>query len=135
MFKEEETIFKLFICHIDEDDDEYNLFLEKLSAAYDFSYKDYAVKEKVSPHDLESQIKTVDVVIILSGLCFKNQELMERQLDVAQELNKPLVIIRPYGVENVPAKLEKVASSVVGWNTPCIVDAIRESSPYDIDYE
>lgn len=135
MFEKEESVYKLFISHIDEDDHEYNIFLDKLSASSDFRYKDCAIKEKVSPEDLERQMKPVDVVIILSGLCFKNQKLMERQVDAARKLNKPLVIIRPYGMENVPAKLGEVASGVVGWNTSCIVDTIRESSSYGAAYE
>jgi hypothetical protein len=135
MFEEEEIVYKLFISHINEYNDEYNLFLEKLSASYDFSWEDYAVKEKSSAEELERQVKPVDVVIILSGLCSKNRDLILRQLDAAQKLNKPVVVIRPYGMENIPSRLEKIASGVVGWNTPCIVDAIRENSPYNDSYE
>lgn len=131
MFQEEEIVYKLFISHINKDDDEYNLFISKLSASYDFRYDDYAVEEKFSLEELKIQMEAVDVVIILSGLCSKNQELLKRQVDTALNLNKPLVVIRPYGMETVPSNLEEMASAVVGWNTPCIVDSIRESYPYN----
>jgi len=36
-------------------------------------------------------------------------------------------VIRPYGMENIPYQLEEIADEVVGWNTPCIVDAIKDA--------
>ncbi len=131
MFEEESRTYKLFISHLDRDDEEYNRFLDKLSASYDFEYEDRTVRGKTLPDELLKQMEPVDVVVILSGLYSKNRELIQRQIDAALELKKPIVVIRPYGMENVLPSLEKIATEVVGWNTPCIVDAIVESSPYD----
>lgn len=127
MFEEEEKVYRLFISHINRDDEEYKLFLSKLDASYDFQWKDTAVRGSVSPGDIEKQVESADVVIILSGLISKDHELLTRMIDTATKLEKPLVVVRPYGMENVPANLEEVADDVVGWNTPCIVDAILES--------
>jgi hypothetical protein len=30
-------------------------------------------------------------------------------------------------MENVPGSIEDTASEVVGWNTSCIIDSVRES--------
>ena len=73
-------------------------------------------------------MKSVDVVVILSGLYSRDKNLIQLEIDIAVELKKPIVIIRPYGMENVPGSIEKVATEVVGWNAPCIIDAIRESA-------
>jgi hypothetical protein len=35
-------------------------------------------------------------------------------------------------MENVPSNLEKIATEVVGWNTPCIVDSIKEALGEDV---
>lgn len=48
-------------------------------------------------------------------------------MDLACQLNKPIILIRPYGLEEVPAELEKLAKGVVGWNKVCIVEQIEES--------
>ncbi len=80
-------------------------------------------------------MKDVDVVIILSGLYSKNKNLIEQEIDMARKLEKPIVIIRPYGMENVPGRIEDAASEVVGWNTSCIVDSVRESLEADDDME
>jgi len=127
MFDEDQKVYKLFISHLDKEDDEHNLFLDKLKASYDFNWINSAVLDKNSSDDLIDQIKQVDVMIILSGLFSKDEELISQQLNVAMKLKKPIVVIRPYGLENVPSRLEKIASEVVGWNTPCIVDSIKEA--------
>lgn len=127
MFDEDEKVYKLFISHLDKEDEEYDLFQDKLKASYDFNWTDGAVLDKNSIDDLTEQIKQVDVVIILSGLFSKEAKLISQQLDVALKLKKPIVVIRPYGLENVPSNLEETAAKVVGWNTPCIVDSIKEA--------
>lgn len=126
MLDEDSRVYKLFISHINQDD-EYNLFLSKLDASYDFQWEDHAVQGKILPAEITEQIEPVDVVVILSGLCSKNKQLVTRQLNAALKQEKPIVVIRPYGMENVPYKLEEIADEVVGWNTPCIVEAIKDA--------
>ena len=41
------------------------------------------------------QIEPVDVVVILSGLYSRNRNTIQVQIDVARELEKPIVVIRP----------------------------------------
>ncbi len=127
MINESSKIYKLFIIHLNDDNDEYTRFLSKLDASYDFEWKDYAFNNETIHMKLVEQMKLSNVIIILSGLYINNRKLLQRQIDVAVELEKPIVVVRPYGMENVPASLEKIASEVVGWNTPCIVDSIKEA--------
>jgi hypothetical protein len=130
MINDDSNIYKLFISHLD--DDEYTLFLSKLDASYDFEWKDYSVKNETSHMKLVEQMKHADVIIILSGHYIKNRKLLQKQIDVAVQLEKPIIVLRPYGMENVPSSLEKIATDVVGWNTPCIVDSIKEAMGEDV---
>lgn len=127
MIDDDLKVYKLFISHVNNDEEEYKLFLDKLSTSIELEWKDYAIKEKNDPEDIFEQIRPVDVVIILSGLFSKDEKLMREQLNAAIQLKKPIVVIRPYGMENVPANLEEIADEVVGWNIPCIVDAIKDA--------
>lgn len=129
MFDEDQRVYKLFISHINREDDEYEMFLSKLDASYDFKYEDAAVRDRISAEDIAEQMEPVDVVVILSGLISKDRELLTHMIDTALKLEKSIVVVRPYGMENIPLKLEEIASEVVGWNTPCIIDAIMESYP------
>jgi hypothetical protein len=127
MYEEDLKVYKLFISHINKEDEEYDLFLSKLDAAYDFKWEDTAIKGSIKPGDLMKQVESADVVIILSGLISKDKELLTSMIDTASKLEKPMVVVRPYGMETVPLNLEEMATDVVGWNTPCIVDAVMES--------
>lgn len=129
MFESESRIYDIFISHIGQNEDEYDLFIEKLSAAYDFNFKNHGIldTDKTTEKDLQEQIEPVGIVIILSGLYNKYKTIVKNQLDIANKLNKPIIVIRPYGMEDVPPELEKIAADIVGWNAPCIVDAIVEN--------
>ena len=52
-------------------------------------------------------------------------DLIKDMALMAKELGNEIVLIRPYGMENVPANLEELSSAVVGWNAPCVIDAIK----------
>jgi hypothetical protein len=129
MFESESKRYNIFISHIGRNEDEYDTFTEKLSKAYDFEFKNYGVLEtdKTTEKEFQEQIEPVGIVIILSGLYNKYKSVMKRQIDIATRLNKSIIVIRPYGMEDVPSELEDIAADIVGWNAPCIVDAIVEN--------
>jgi Thoeris protein ThsB, TIR-like domain len=119
--------YKLFLSQLKESTYEYDKLIGKLKSVNDFQYNNYSIADKTGKEDLKEQMKTVDVVLILSGLYSADKDLIQREIDVAEELGKPIVMIRPYGLETVPGSIEKKASEVIGWNAICIVDSIRES--------
>ncbi len=127
MFEDQSEIYNLFISQLNESNEEYERFIGKLEASHDFQWKNHTIASETNKEELKEQIKSVDVVVILSGLYSRDKYLIQQEIDIAVELTKPIVIIRPYDMENVPGSIEEVASEVVGWNTPCIVDAIRDS--------
>jgi len=134
VFEEELNTYKLFISHTSKEDEEYTKFIDKLNDSYEFQWENHSILGETSEEDIKRQIDPVDVVVILSGLYSRNRDIIQVQIDVARELEKPMVVIRPWGMENVPGDLESIASGVVGWNTHCVVDNIRKSGPYD-DYD
>jgi len=126
LWEEESRVYKIYISHI-KDFKEYNLFLEKLKAANEFKWINLA-KPGDGNENLELQIKDVDVVIILSGQYSKNPSSLKKQIKIAQNFKKPLIAVRPYGMENVPTFIENLAQDIVGWNTPCIIEVIKENA-------
>jgi hypothetical protein len=135
MFEDESKTYNIFISQLKDDGEEYDRFIGKLEASHDFEWKNHSITDKTGNEQLKEQMQDVDVVIILSGMYSKNKKLIEEEIDLAQNLKKPIVIIRPYGMENVPGRIEDAASEVVGWNTSCIVDSVRESLEEDDDME
>jgi methylmalonyl-CoA mutase cobalamin-binding subunit len=127
MFEDDLKEYPLFISHNGEGDEEYLTFIRKLIEAPDFKWQDHGLPGKNSPDELLRQIEPADMVIILTGLYSKHRDLIKTQVKIARELKKPIILIRPYGLEEVPAELEEIAVDVVGWNRVCIVERILES--------
>lgn len=129
MFESESRLYDIFISNIGQNEDEYDTFTEKLSSARDFEFKNYGIleKDKITEKELQEQIRPAGIVIILSGLYNKYGDIIKKQIAIASKLEKPIIVIRPYGMENVPPELEEIAADIVGWNAPCIVDAIVEN--------
>ncbi|MBI5459890.1 TIR domain-containing protein [Methanobacterium sp.] len=127
MFEEDLRVYNLFISHNGEGDEEYLTFIRRLIEAPDFEWEDHGVPGENTPDQLKEQIEPADAVVILTGLYSRHHDLIQEQVDIAQELKKPIILIRPYGMEEVPGDLEKIAEGVVGWNRVCIVERIQES--------
>jgi hypothetical protein len=134
MFDDEPQQYKLFISQLEGSTEEYDKLVEKLKSIDSFIYENHSILGKTSKEELKDQMKPVDVVVILSGFYSKDADLIQREIDVAVELKKPIVIVRPYGLEVVPGSIEEAANEVIGWNAHCIIDSIVESSPYE-NYE
>jgi hypothetical protein len=125
-------VYKILISCIDEDEEEYSEFTSRLESYHDFEWENLS-KPNLNLEDLKKLAEEADAVIILSGLYSKDPDLVKRYIQAAKELEKPIIAIRPWGMENVPSYVENSVSDVVGWNAPCIVDALR--SVLDADYE
>ena len=124
LFEDELKMYNLFITHIDKDEDEYSIFIQKLSGTLE--YQNLGTLEKINENDLMEQINPVEVVIVLSGLYNKYKSIIKKQVDIAVKLDKPIIVIRPYGMENVPEELDEIATDIVGWNAPCIAESIED---------
>ena len=72
-------------------------------------------------------IEKIDVIILLAGLYNNNKENFNDLIEASKNFDIPIVLVRPHGLEEVPESLEKEASTIVGWNANCIVDAIKNA--------
>jgi hypothetical protein len=75
----------------------------------------------------KSFFEKIDVVIILSGIYNQNRKTVDSIVDNALRYNTPIIIVKPYGLEEIPENLKRIANSIVGWNTNCIIDSIKNS--------
>lgn len=127
MFEDEkhDRIYNLLISNGTDKNNEYRQFSEKLFSKTDFLWKE-SISGTYSPL-LESFYEKIDVIILLSGLYKDNKEKFDDLLEASERYNIPLVLVRPYGVEEIPANLEEKAISIVGWNANCIVDSIKNA--------
>ena len=57
-----------------------------------------------------------------------NKELFEDLLTAAKKYEIPIVLVRPFGLEEVPEILEENAATIVGWNANCIIDSVKDAT-------
>lgn len=132
LFPEEDmNKWKLFISY-PKDCEDYNTFMSRLESATEaFQWEDIT---NVDETGYAEAIADCDALIVLSGLWDDNRDMINEHIKYAQSFEKVIIIIRPYGAEEIPEDLQNVATKVVGWNTACIVDAILLGINGD-DYE
>lgn len=127
MFEEDydDKIYNLIISNGFDKENEYRQFSEKIYSKPEFLWKEsvsgsYAT---ASPSFFEK----IDAIILLAGLYKDNEETFDELLEASEKYDIPIVLVRPYGVEEVPEKLEEKAKTIVGWNANCIIDAIKNA--------
>ena len=127
MFEEDkdDKIYNLIISNGIDKNREYGQFTEKLFQKTDFLWKESMTGSYATAG--EEFYKKVDRIIILAGLYKDNKENFDELIEAAQKYDIPIVLVRPYGLEEVPEELEEKAATIVGWNGNCIVDSIKNS--------
>lgn len=133
MFEEKKTnkIFNLIITRGFDKENEYGQFSEKLYSKPEFLWTESVARDYTAFG--ESFFKKVDVIIILSGLYSDNKEKIDGLVEVAEKYDIPILLVRPYGLEEVPENIESKAKSIVGWNANCIIDSIKAIVNGDFD--
>ena len=122
---EEEKIYRLIISNGYDKNKEYMQFIEQIYSKTDFLWKE-SISASYSTANKEF-FEKIDVIILLSGLYNHNKEIFNDLVEASEKYNIPIVLVRPKGVEEVPENLEKEATTIVGWNASCIVDAIKNA--------
>lgn len=127
MFEEENDnkIYRLIISNGYDKNNEYMKFIEQMYSKNDFLWKE-SISGSYSTANKEF-FEKIDVIILLAGLYNYNKETFNDLIKASENYNIPIVLVRPHGLEEVPENLEKEASTIVGWNANCIIDAIKNA--------
>lgn len=70
----------------------------------------------------------VNCVVILAGVYSTYSKWINVEVELAQELGKPIVAVEYWGAEHTSQVVKDNADVVVGWNGASVVKAIREHS-------
>lgn len=131
---------RIYVTHAFASNPDYHRVFEYLEALPNFFYRNCSVPDHLPStggkealkEEYRTQMKTAEVVVVLSSLYVENEYWTTYQMDVAQASNLPLVVMEPFGVSlKVPTGLTKRAAEVVGWNERLIADAIRRQARHE----
>jgi len=127
--------YRAFISHAWIYNEDYYKLEKMLNEAPYFEWRNYSVPEH-DPLDsdrkleeaLRRQIRPTNIVLILAGMYAAYRKWIQKEIDIAVEMGKPIIGIRPWGQERVPQAVQDAAREIVGWNTSSIVSAIRRNA-------
>ena len=127
--------YDLFISHAWRYDDDYRRLVNLLENAPLFKWRNYSVPQQKSINAnndsqlskaLERQIRPANAILIISGMYFNHREWIQREMAIAQDYDKPMIGIRPWGSKRTPAAVQADVRIMVRWNTNSILRAIRK---------
>jgi hypothetical protein len=136
----ESNPIRVFVTHAFASNADYHRVFEYLEAVPNFFYRNVSVPDQLPQatgkealkEEYRVQLKTAEVVVVLSSLYLENEYWTAYQMDAAQATNLPLVVMEPFGVNaEVPPELAKRAAEVIGWNERLIVDAVRRQARHE----
>jgi hypothetical protein len=124
---------RLFVAHAWEQTEDYPRIFEYLESARNFFYRNTSTPEhppapdvEARREDLRRQIGTAEILIAPTSLYRAHADLLLFQIHFAKSANKPVLLVRPFGVQSVvPKALSELADDVVDWDERGLVDAIR----------
>ena len=131
--------YAAFISHSWDYDQEYARLVRLLNKADDFDYRNYSVPkdekfdtktdDELAQTLREKQIKPSSVVIVPAGVYSTHSEWIEKEISIAEQENKPILGVEPWGNDRTSSHVRQHADKMVGWTTGSVVDAIEELAP------
>ena len=132
-------MYYLFISHSWKYGDAYEKLIKMLNDANYFNYKNFSV-ERENPltiynsqyykselkNKIKNQMRSCNAVLILAGVYASYSDSIKMEIEIANELKKPIIAIQPWGSEKTSQIVKNNAICIAGWNTNSIVSAIKE---------
>lgn len=131
----EDKQYNVFVSHSWEYDEHYERIVDFLDEVPSLEWQNHSVPstdplpvdtESALRSELRNQMKTASVVVVSSGMYGAHSTWIPEELELADELGKPVIAIIPEGQSKVPAKIQEVADTQVGWRKASLVDALAE---------
>jgi len=126
--------YDLFISHSWTYSDDYNRLVQLLTQYPFFTWRNYSVPRPkgfefmLAPRledELRGQIRPVNAVLVLAGLWVPHSSWIQREIEIAQQMKKPIIGLKPWGNQRLPIAVQDAANAIVGWNSDSIITAIR----------
>lgn len=128
--------YRLFISHSWNHSDDYDRLIRLLKERRYFSFKDYSIPRDDPIHKagtdaqlraaIRRQMAQCSVVLIPAGVYVAYSKWINIEIELAKSASKPIVAILPRGRKKTSAQARQAADQIVGWNTDCVVNAIKE---------
>lgn len=127
--------YNLFLSHSWKHNHQYGNLETLLRARPYFNFRNYSVPE----HNpivraqtdaqleaaIEAKIRPCSVVVILAGVYATYSKWINKEIQIAQRLGKPILAVKPFGNTMMSTVVRNAAHGIANWNTESIVSEIR----------
>jgi hypothetical protein len=130
--------YNIFISHSWGYGNAYDTLVGFLNNRRYFLWKDYSVPKDDPIHRVKTKIllrsalrrhiALASCIIIPAGVYCSYSGWIEEEIEMAQEMNKPIIGVRPWGAERISNLVQENADVIVGWNSESVVNAVRNYS-------
>ncbi len=124
---------RIFISHSWRYDKDYRRLIEKFED-HDFGFYNHSIPSD-QPLDVNNtfkieqgirrKMKWCSSVIVLAG-SYTNSYWIKKEVEIAEQFRKKIIVVRPWGEANIPAYLEAAADEVVGYNSKTIMSLVKK---------
>lgn len=130
-----ERHYHVFISHTWTYDRNYYRLQDLLDSASQFKWSNYSVPYPypLSPHtdaslerQLRGQIQPVHVVLIIASMYAEYSKWIQKEIDMASEMRKPIVGITDWDDQMTPLAIREAVVEMVAWDVVSIVRAIQD---------
>jgi len=127
--------YNIFISHAWDYNDEYDRVVDFLNDFNELKWQNHSVpieepldtvNDTHLKSELRKQIRTTAIVLVLAGMYSAHREWIQKEIEIANEFDKPIVGIRPNGSEQTPNVVENASVEMVGWRQNSVVEAVVE---------
>lgn len=133
----EDKQYNVFISHSWEYDEDYQGVVNLLSNIPSLDWQNHSVPEEKKletatdeelQNRLRDRMKNASVVITSAGMYGSEaySTWIPREHEMAEDLGKPIVAVKPEGQKNIPSYIEESADEIVGWTRASVAHALGE---------
>ena len=126
---------RLFISHAWDYSERYTSMVSLLNNRAYFNWTNYSVpvdkafagmNDAQLEEQLKAQIRPVNCVIIIGGMWTNHSDWIQREMNFALKIGKPILGVRPRSAKVMPTAVTAASTQVVNWSTESIIAGIRE---------
>lgn len=130
---------RVFVTHAWEASDDYLRIFEYLESSRNFFYKNLSAPEQAPAggkeadrEELRRQMAQAECVIALPSLYRHQSELLLFEMTFAKASDKPVILMRPFGANQVlPKAITDLSDQIVDWDGRALVDAIKAQARHE----
>ena len=130
--------YRVFISHSWTYKDQYDRLVELLKEEPYFEWSNHSVPKDDPIHNasnaaqlreaIKKQMQGANCVVILAGVYSTYSKWIKEEINLAKDLEKPIVAVEYWGSERTSQVVKDNADKIVGWNAASVVKAIRDLS-------